>query len=622
MLLLVCLIVIHHDARVAAQQTPLHSHSPTSFTVASLQTSPFGTPSSHPADVLQQNFMSLSQLSQQAVAEAGAELIVWAEGSSGMFTSADNRDAMRPFCELVPSDITGSPPITPCQDAQFQTADYFQLRTASCLAQQLSVYLMIDMCDIQPCSSSSTSPPCPSDGHFQYNTLVVFDPMGVLVVRYHKSHLFGETGELDQADPVPTTFTASFVRSTNSLHKNTFNNNNNDVNDEEFESVKVEFGIFVCFDILYPHPVLDLVLPPSKVRHFLTSVEWTNVPPTLFASLVQQSFSALHRIALVASNVATSVGNAGGGIYVDGQVQASWFQPFMNTSERHNVILTAEVPFDLDEFHEQHYDDNNISTDDNDNIPNEDLSLTQSSSSSSPSVTQRYVNCILGLPPVLFSSLTLNNNEYDVQQLEQFISMMMTAANTSNVGDVLPVGNCSLVSVASPPSPSPSPSVNLSSSSSHHSISCSVSASFSSFSSLDTFGVVAYEGSIRFKETKDPLSLQVCALITCQPTLILFDYTLCQAVYLSHSTVSDFRIIGSGFRNDTQILPQLGVDDVQLVPDLHAVTKYQETTFNEDDDEETMGQSSVRQASWSNTQSIVHHTWYGAGLIGIVPNQP
>jgi predicted amidohydrolase len=64
-------------------------------------------------------------------------------------------------------------------------------RELSCLAKDASLYLVVNFGDRQPCLPENETH-CPKDGHYQFNTNVIYNPKGELIAKYHKINLFYE----------------------------------------------------------------------------------------------------------------------------------------------------------------------------------------------------------------------------------------------------------------------------------------------------------------------------------------------------------------------------------------------------------------------------------------------
>ncbi|CAC5364006.1 VNN [Mytilus coruscus] len=78
-------------------------------------------------------------------------------------------------------------------------------RHLSCLANDTSMYLVVNFGDRQSCVTRNY-PNCPKDGHYQFNTNVVYNPKGDLIAKYHKKHLYNEK----QFDIPPVTKLVTF----------------------------------------------------------------------------------------------------------------------------------------------------------------------------------------------------------------------------------------------------------------------------------------------------------------------------------------------------------------------------------------------------------------------------
>ncbi|GIY59328.1 biotinidase, partial [Caerostris extrusa] len=144
----------------------------------------------------------------------GADVIVFPE--YGIFAPA-SRNELKEYLETIPDPKKTR--VNPCDEPEIYSQRRI-LYTLSCLAKEHSIVLVANMGDIQNCQEH---PQCPEDGVFQFNTNVVFDRDGTLLVRYRKERLFFELG-MDLA------------------------------REQQNSTFKTDFGTFatyICFDIDY-----------------------------------------------------------------------------------------------------------------------------------------------------------------------------------------------------------------------------------------------------------------------------------------------------------------------------------------------------------------------------------
>ncbi|KFV45926.1 Vascular non-inflammatory molecule 3, partial [Tyto alba] len=166
-------------------------------------------------------------------AQQGAHIIVTPE--DGIYGWRFTRETIYPYLEDIPDPAVNW---IPCTDPTRFTPAPVQERL-SCMARNNSIYVVANIGDKKPCNSSD--PGCPSDGRYQYNTDVVFDPEGKLVARYHKYNLFRRETQFNYPkEPEAVTFETPFGK----------------------------FGILTCFDTLLSPTAWMNVLP------FLTAVEF------------------------------------------------------------------------------------------------------------------------------------------------------------------------------------------------------------------------------------------------------------------------------------------------------------------------------------------------------------
>lgn len=170
----------------------------------------------------------------------GAQILVFPE--FGLISSSfDERADLYPFAEKI--GALQSPPAVPCDDTYYQ--DKTIMMRMSCAAKESQLALLVNTVDWIDCNGA-TDANCPSDGHYQYNTDVIFNEHGEFVTKYYKSHEFPSLQKSYDEVPQPSQVT----------YKSSFG---------------VEFGVFTCYDIMFADPAK--VMRANGIEHFLYPVQ-------------------------------------------------------------------------------------------------------------------------------------------------------------------------------------------------------------------------------------------------------------------------------------------------------------------------------------------------------------
>lgn len=118
-------------------------------------------------------------------------------------------------------------------------------------------------------------PGCPSDDFLIYNTNVVFDRTGRVIARYRKYNLFGERNTDRTAEPELSTFKTDFG---------------------------VTFGQFICFDIMFESPALNLTRDLG-ITDIIFSSHWFSELPYLVGVEAQAAWAYANDVNLLSSGL-------------------------------------------------------------------------------------------------------------------------------------------------------------------------------------------------------------------------------------------------------------------------------------------------------------------------------
>jgi len=200
------------------------------------------------------------------------------------------------------------------------------LRNIACAARDLQMYVVVNLFMKRNCTEEHEMEHRNFNGRHDdedhehecatewilYNTNVVFDRTGKVISIYRKYNLFGEPGITQPSSADISKFDTDFG---------------------------VTFGHFICFDLMFQSPALQLVA--EGVRDIIFPTMWFSESPFLTAVQIQQNWAQSNKVNFLGAGAnQPKVGSTGSGIYSgkSGALISTM------TGEETTKLLVHEVP--------------------------------------------------------------------------------------------------------------------------------------------------------------------------------------------------------------------------------------------------------------------------------------
>ncbi|XP_014206405.1 vanin-like protein 2 [Copidosoma floridanum] len=258
-----------------------------------------------PGDANADNYLKFIKKAKERL----VDIIVFPESSLSL-PSSDNKTIARSEAASYIPDPKDN--VVPCHQKQDDPKKFASsLAKLSCGALDYQMYVVINHREKVDCQANTDG--CPADGFLIYNTHVTFDRKGRVISRYRKYNLFGELGTNRTAWAEPTVFDTDFG---------------------------VRFGQFICFDILFESPAVNLTRDLG-VTDIVYSVHWYSELPYAFNNEVQAAWAyATDTNFLVSGHNNPVTGSGGSGIFIGRQGHAHTVSRDLPA----NVLVVSEIP--------------------------------------------------------------------------------------------------------------------------------------------------------------------------------------------------------------------------------------------------------------------------------------
>ena len=224
------------------------------------------------------NLNGLERMLREIDGSDKADIVVFPEYAIVGFEDK-TKDTLALDYETIPDT---NKDINPCIDKKYTNSEHRILKRLSCLARKFEIVLVANVGEKEVIHSTKSL----------FNTNVVFETDGRLIVKYRKKHLTPDEKKLG----ITAAATQPCV-----------------VFDTSFG---VTFGTLICFELLYREPA-NCMIDEKHVRNVVFTTAWGNNFPFYMSIAMQQAWSMKHGVNLLAANLQQEY-MSGSGIYSDG----------------------------------------------------------------------------------------------------------------------------------------------------------------------------------------------------------------------------------------------------------------------------------------------------------------
>lgn len=198
------------------------------------------------------------------------------------------------------------------------------VQAVGCLTRMVDMYVVVNLIEKVSCNGASG---CPIDGHFQYNTNLIFNRTGCLIAKYHKYAMF-----MEEQVRLDHPATPEFVY---------------------FDTEYGRFGTEICYDLMSHDPGITLV-EKYKIDTLLFPTEWGILPGDFNeisdVLLIALGWARRHAVNLLAANIHSVLENTSGSAILTPTGVAA---VHLDLQSPNGKLLIAQIPTKVHHLRQQ-----------------------------------------------------------------------------------------------------------------------------------------------------------------------------------------------------------------------------------------------------------------------------